>query len=296
MMFAMFALPQPNDGFEWVQAHAGQALVCRPLEAAASHLFTTRLWPFGSASSRDRADAWDDVAKALGVDRSRLARARQVHGAEVLVVHRGCTPSRSFDTDMARLPEADIVMSNDPAEAVAVQAADCVPLLVADRRTGGVAAAHAGWRGLAEGVPEVAVQRLAREFGSRPADLLAAIGPSIGACCYEVGEDVRARFESAGLSGPQLGRWFLSGPRASRKNPSMPRLAANRRRNHWFFDAWAATREQLESAGVPAGQIYVAELCTASHAETLCSARVEGSRAGRLAGAIRPPNQRPAHC
>ena len=280
----MFTLPKPNHGFEWVQAHAGQALVCRPLDRAASHLFTTRRWPLGSTSSADCADAWDDVANALDVDRARLARVHQVHGAATLVVGRERMPSPSL---MAPLPAADIIVSNDPATAIAVQTADCVPLLVADRRTGAVAAAHAGWRGLAARVPEVAVQGLAREFGSRPADLLAAVGPSIGACCYEVGEEVRARFEAAGISEPQLGRWFTSGPRPSDKNPSMPRLPANRRADRWFFDGWAATRAQLESAGIPSDQIYVAELCTASHADTLCSARRDGSRAGRLAGAIR---------
>ena len=274
----------------WVQAHAGQALVCHPLEAAASHLFTTRRWPLGSAASADRTDAWADVATALDLDPARLARAHQVHGAAVRVAGGQRAPAPPCETPRAPLPDADIILSNDPTRGVAVQAADCVPLLVADRRTGAVAAAHAGWRGLAVRVPEVAIQRLAREFGSRPADLLAAIGPSIGPCCYEVGEDVRARYATAGFSGPQLGRWFMSGPRPSDKNLSMPSVAASRRRGHWFFDLWAATREQLESAGVPSDRIYVVELCTASHAGTLCSFRRDGSRAGRLAGAIRARN------
>ena len=140
----MFTLPKPNHGFEWVQAHAGQALVCRPLERAASHLFTTRRWPLGSTSSADRADAWDDVAKALDVDRARLARVHQVHGAATLVVRGERVASLSSEADRAHLPDADIVVSNDPAQAIAVQTADCVPLLVADRRSVAVSEAHAG--------------------------------------------------------------------------------------------------------------------------------------------------------
>jgi polyphenol oxidase len=281
-------LPKPNDAFEWVQASAGQALICRPLEQAASHLFTTRRWPLGSTSPADRAEGWDDVADALRVDRAHLVRVHQVHGAAVVVVRRESQASRY--TAETALPDADIIVSNDPAQAIAIQTADCVALLVADRRTGAVAAAHAGWRGLAAHVPEVAVQWLSHEFGSRPGDLLAAIGPAIGACCYEVGRDVRARFETAGFSGLRLERWFVSEPRPSDANPSMPGLPPNRRADHWFFDGWAATCDQLESAGVPRGQMYVAELCAASHADLFCSYRRDGSHAGRLAGAIRARN------
>jgi YfiH family protein len=142
---------------------------------------------------------------------------------------------------------------------------------MADRRTGAVAAAHAGWRGLAARVPEVAVQALAREFGSRPADLVAAIGPSISAARYEVGEDVRRHFAASGCSADQLARWFAAGDRPS----------------HWYFDGWRSARDLLEAAGVPAAQIHAAQLCTASHPDALCSYRRDGTRAGRMAGAIR---------
>ena len=283
-------LPKPNDAFKWVQVSAGQSLICRPLERAASHLFTTRLWPLGSTSSADRGEGWDDVANAMGVNRAHLVRVHQVHGAAVVVVRRDSEVSSACTAETALLPDADIIVSNDPAQAIAIQTADCVPLLVADRRTGAVAAAHAGWRGLAARVPEVAVQRLSQEFGGRPNDLFVAIGPSIGACCYEVGGDVRACFETAGFSGLRLERWFVSEPRPSDTNPSMPSLPPNRRADHWFFDGWAATCDQLEWAGVPRGQMYVAELCAASHADAFCSYRRDGSRAGRLAGAIRARN------
>ena len=80
----MFTLPKPSDGFEWVQLPAGPALVCRPLEPYASHLFTTRPWRLGVSSTATDADAWHEVAAAMAVDIPRLARLRQVHGAAVV--------------------------------------------------------------------------------------------------------------------------------------------------------------------------------------------------------------------
>ena len=213
----------------------------------------------------------------MRVSASRLVRVHQVHGAEVVIA----------EDVRGRRPEADIIVSRDHTIALAVQAADCIPLLLADPSTGAVAAAHAGWRGLAAGGPAAAVASLTREFGSRSVDLVAAIGPAIGACCYEVGGDVRDRFEAAGASRGQLARWFLTAPLRSAANPSMSRVSGPRRADRWFFDGWTAAREQLAEAGVPGAQIYLAGLCTASHPDILCSYRRDGSQAGRIAGAIR---------
>ena len=188
--------------------------------------------------------------------------------------------------------DADIILCGDARFAAAIRTADCVPLLIADHRSGAVAAAHAGWRGLAARVPLVTVASLERQYGCRPADLVAAIGPSIGACCYEVGSNVREAFEGAGFGAADLAAWFLDRPSPSARNPSMPRLGP-RRPAHWFFDAWRAAREQLVAAGVPASQIFAAETCTASHDEVFCSYRRDGAGAGRLAGAIRSGSRRP---
>src|SRR5439155_13877303 len=108
------------------------------------------------------------------------------------------------------------------------------------------------------------VATLAREFGCRPDGLIAAAGPSIGACCYEVGADVRQRFEAAGFTGRELARWFFREAQPTARNRSMDGLHAPRD-DHWYFDGWAATRDQLANAGLPPGQIHTAELCTASH-------------------------------
>jgi YfiH family protein len=254
-----------NDDFEWRRTTNGRVLVCRALAPFAVHLFTTREWPLGTAGERDRHGAWGEVAAALGAD--GLTRAHQVHGAGVLVRRAGAAAPAA-----GPLTQADIIISDDPARAIAVQTADCVPLLMADRRRGAVAAAHAGWRGLAAGVPTSTVDAMAETFGTQPADLVVAIGPSICADRYEVGDEVRSAFAAGGFSRAQLAQWFLTGTRAA----------------HWQFDGWAAARDQLQMAGVPASQIHVAALCTATDATLWCSYRRDGKAAGRIAAAIRP--------
>ncbi|HVH27117.1 MAG TPA: peptidoglycan editing factor PgeF [Vicinamibacterales bacterium] len=276
MMFDI-RLPQPNDTFQWVQVASRHALVCQALRPFAIHLMTTREWALGGRPGADENHAWTEVEHAMG---SALVRVRQVHGADVLVLRRDDELPTTWG------PVADIVLSNNPGVAVAIQTADCVPLLIADRRTGSVAAAHAGWRGLAAGVPGVTVEAMTRAFSSVPADLIVAAGPSIGACCYEVGPDVRERFTRAGWPEAALERWFANYARPTPANPSMPGLRAPRP-GHPYFDAALSTRDQLEAAGVPAGQIFLADLCTASHPGALCSYRRDGTNAGRMAATIR---------
>jgi YfiH family protein len=278
----MFTLPKPNDGFEWVQLPAGPGLVCRPVERYASHLFTTRAWRLGVSSTANDPDAWHEVAAAIAVTIPRLARLRQVHGSAVVTYRRGA-PLPAYGA----LPEADIVISDAPGVALAVQTADCVPVVMVDRRLGIVAAVHAGWRGLVARAPVIAVERMARDFGTRAEDLLVAIGPAIGWCCYEVGPDVRTQFERASFSEAQLGAWFSALPVASALNPTMTSLSPVRREDHWFFDASQSARDQLTSAGLTATQIYASGLCTASHHAVFCSYRRDGAPAGRMAAAIR---------
>jgi YfiH family protein len=280
--------PQPNGSFAWVQACGRPALVCRPLEALAPHFFTTRAWRLGSAAA-DLDRAWAEVAETIGVPPARLGRAHQVHGAAVHVQR----PAAGDDDVPRALPEADILIGIDGGSALAVQTADCVPLLIADPRTGAVAAAHAGWRGLAARVPQVAVDALAREFGAAASDLMVAIGPSIGACCYEVGADVHDAFSSAGFDAVDVGRWFSVRPRPSAANASMPGLPSPPRADHWFFEGAASAGRQLEIAGVRADRIHIAGLCTASHPDLLCSYRRESTAAGRLAAAISARRPRP---
>jgi YfiH family protein len=284
----MFTLPKPSGAFRWVQlrpfgkAQQGRpALVCDALTPFAAHFFTTRGWGLGAPAATEAG--WIEVAEAAGVELSRLGRLRQVHGAAVVALRSGAGLATREEGE---LDEADIILTNDTARAVTIRVADCLPILVVDRATHSVAAAHAGWRGLASRVPLVTIERLAAEFGSRPADLLVAVGPSIGACCYEVGADVRARFADFGTA--EVERWFAEHPSVSAGNPPVARLSSTRRPGHWFFDGWQCARDQLKAAGVPSDQIFVAELCTASHGGAFCSYRRDGAgAAGRMVGVIR---------
>ena len=259
-------LPVVSESFYWTGSPCGLVLRCRPLDAVARHLFTTRELQLSSA------DAWGHVGAALGV--GQVVTLNQVHGNGVVPIRR----------DSPRSPEpcaGDALVSNDAHVAVAVRAADCVPLLLADPKSGGVAAVHAGWRGTAAGVSVVAVNALTREFGARPEDLIVAVGPSIGACCYEVDSELVDAFAAAGHPRHLIDRWFIAPPvsRGSRERPTLR------------LDVAGANRDQLILAGVREEHVFVSGLCTAMHLEVLTSYRAERERAGRLVGAIAPLQQ-----
>jgi YfiH family protein len=271
--------PPARGSFEWRVVAGRQALVCRPLESIASHFFTTRDWSLGSpGASANDVDGWREVALGIGAGAAQLARARQVHGTTVFIAGPTAGP----------LPDADIIVTTTSDVAAAVQVADCIPLLLGDRETRACVAAHAGWRGLAASVPEAAVAALVTKFGSRPERLVAAVGPSIGACCYEIGTEVREQFAANGHDERWLDRWFTTNVKASSVNASLVGLPSSARAGHWYLDMWLAVRDQLERAGVAPPNIHVAELCTASHPEVFCSYRRDGTGAGRLAAVVRP--------
>lgn len=252
-------LPKPNGEFVWTQEAWGPALRCSPLSEYAPHFFTTRnLLLRGPAV--ETAAAWGKVTAALGIAPGRLLRLRQVHGAHVIGASGPLLENARDDG----WPEADAAISNDPTIGLAVRAADCVPLLLADRRTGAVAAVHAGWRGTAAGAALTAVAALARTYGVLPADLIAAIGPSIGPCCYIVGPELTEKFAGH----PDAPAWFV-------------------RDQSLHLDLWRATRDQLTRAGLATDNIHACELCTATYVELFCSFREEGDAVGRMVGAIR---------
>jgi polyphenol oxidase len=255
-------LPHIPDDFEWTTEFWGAALRCTPLGQIAPHLFTTRQLSLTSPADGDR------LAAAVGA--RSVAMAKQVHGRTIVVMRDGETP-------LAVAPEADAFVSNNALVAVAVRVADCVPLLMADRQRGVVAAVHAGWRGTAARVAVAALEALNREFGTTPVDVVAAIGPSIGACCYEVGTELVDAFAAAGHERHLIDRWFLAPapPRGSRERPKLR------------LDVAGANRDQLVLAGVPEEQIHLSGLCTAMHLDVLTSFRAEKERSERIAGVIR---------
>jgi YfiH family protein len=251
--------PKPNDAFEWAQAAPGLVLRCRPLARLAAHLFTT-----SAVQLRDSAEEWQRVAAAMDVRPESIRLIRQVHGTAVAVA------GRHGADGTGGLPVADAVVSDDPELAIAVRVADCAPILLADRRHGAVAATHAGWRGAQRNVARAAVAAMRERFGSDPADLVAAIGPSLGSCCGEMGPEVVDAFAAAGHGRSDIERWFTPGPRG---------------RPH--FDLPLANRDQLARSGVPADAIHASGLCTRCRPDVFHSYRAEGAAAGRMAGVIR---------
>jgi YfiH family protein len=258
----MTAPPAPAGPFRWQETASGLVLRCPPLDQVAHHAFTSRQLRLRG----DGPDGWARAMATVGCPVDRLRRVRQVHGAAVRVVRSAA------EADTPR-PEADAVIAATPGLALAVVTADCVPILLADPVSGAVAAVHAGWRGTAADVAGAAVGALVREFAVDPIRLVAAIGPSIGACCYEVGEELPAAFAAAGHAESATRRWF------ARDDAGRLRL-----------DLWAANQDLLIRAGLRADQVHVAGLCTKTHLDWFESYRAEGSGAGRLAGLIVAPS------
>jgi YfiH family protein len=252
--------PQPGIGFVWRQPSAatGPVLECPALAEIAPHIFTS-----AHLTLREDPAEWSAVAEALGAQRPAIRLIRQVHGAAAAVIRR-------HDLSSWSMPEADIVATDDPSVVIVVRTADCAPILVADSKRGVVGAVHAGWRGAVQGAAVAGVDAMRREFGSKPSDLVVAIGPCLGVCCGEVGDEVVDAFRSAGHPDAEVDRWFSTGPGG---------------RHHLHLAR--TNRDQLERAGVLATNVHVADLCTRSYPDVFHSYRAAGTGAGRLAAAIR---------
>jgi copper oxidase (laccase) domain-containing protein len=137
---------------------------------------------------------------------------------------------------------------------------------------------------MAAGAIGAALEALAREFGTNSADIHAAIGPCIGACCYEVGSELVDAFAAAGHARHLIDRWFQAPPA---RRGSFSQLYGSADRPRLRLDLPSAGRDQLVLAGVPEDRIYVSGLCTAMHLDVLTSYRAEKEQAGRIAGVIR---------
>lgn len=225
----------------------------------ARHLFTA-----GDLQLREDEREWRQVAAFLEVPVERLLLIRQVHGTSIAVVRQG-------ERRTSHRPEADIILSDDPEVAIGVRVADCAPILIADQRTGAAGAVHAGWRGAAARAAEVAVRRMRDDFGSRPEDLIAAIGPCLGQCCGEVGPDVVDAFRTGGAGDEEVGRWFAAGVG-----------------DRLQLDLAGANRDQLIASGLRPERVLLSGLCTRTWRQRFHSYRAAGKQAGRMLAAIRP--------
>jgi YfiH family protein len=195
------------------------------------------------------------VADAAGFDLARLQMTRHVHGTRVWVVG-----------DPAPEPaEFDVIVAATPGDTLAAFAADCIPLVFADPVARVAGAAHAGWRGTVNGAAVNAVRAMRDRFGSRPEDVRVALGPSIGPCCFEVGDEVVAAFRAAFGDLPGL---VVDGPRKQ------------------HIDLRRATRAQLEREGVRSAAIDDQPPCTRCDPDRFFSYRRDGYEGGVHMGFI----------
>lgn len=232
-----------------------------------THAFFTRLGgvsegPFSSLNTgffvgdrqQDVQRNLSMIARTFSIPANRLVQMRQVHGDRIVPLD-GDAPGPGA------APPCDGLVTDRPGLAIGIKTADCVPLFFADRVRRVIGVAHAGWRGTALGIASKMVAVMRERFSSRVQDMLIAIGPSIGVCCYQVDGPVHDAFRTqAGVEGflhpcPQKGRWML--------------------------DLASANRIALMDGGVPAEHIFVAGYCTACRQDLFFSHRATRGNTGR---------------
>jgi polyphenol oxidase len=222
---------------------------------------------------------------ALNAADMRTIGLRQIHSDIVRIAN-------SADVDSpSEAAKADALITNEAGLLLTVQVADCVPILLADKKRRAIAAIHSGWRGTLQRIAEKTLGRMQMEFGTRPQDVIAALGPGIGQCCFEVGPEVateyEARFPDArdwfqgpfdslarGENDPNWLPWLTMRPPGHQ--PPSPRV---------HLDLIAANRSLLSAAGVPAGNIVSSGFCTACRTDLFFSFRRERVT-GRMMAAI----------
>lgn len=191
---------------------------------------------------------------AVGAVGWPVLKLKQVHSGIVRVMEDTSAAGEAVEGDAAITSLAGVLLS--------VQTADCVPILLSDLRARAVAAIHAGWRGTAAHIVEMAVRELERQYSVAPRDVVAAIGPHIGPCCYEIGEEVVESIQDS----------FAIERRPEWTRPHLNLAEANRR--------------QLSIAGVPEEQIEISSLCTRCREDLFFSYRREGTRTGHMLSII----------
>jgi YfiH family protein len=227
--------------------------------------------------------------RALGAEKFKLITPRQIHSDVIHLINR--IPGAALS--------GDALITRVPGLLLAVQTADCVPILLADTKRHAVAAIHAGWRGTLARVVAKTIGRMRMEFGTRPEDICAALGPCIARCSYEVGPEVAAAFSAQFAQA----REWIDVPRELRHGLSDDQFVAGEGPNplKWLsmmppghdpppptvqLDLIAANRWQLADAGVAEKNISASGLCTVCREDLLFSHRREHGRTGRMLAAI----------
>jgi YfiH family protein len=198
------------------------------------------------------------ISHVLGLDPHAAVMSQLVHGTRVTVVveqHRG-----RGAVDLDGLPHTDALITDRPGIPLLMTFADCVPIVLYDPARRAVGLAHGGWKGTLQGVAQSVVRAMQEAYGCRPADVIAAIGPAVGPCCYQVGDDVLLLARDVFPDGHDV---------------FMPQADGT-----WHLDLWETTRRWLAMAGV--GRIVAADWCTACHTDEFFSHRGEHGKTGRF--------------
>jgi polyphenol oxidase len=235
--------------------------------------------------------------REVGAGPAPLVTVRQFHSGMISVIEAGdgALEGRMQTANGRAVLRGDGLMTDVPGVMLGVQVADCVPVLVADVKRQAVAAFHAGWRGTLARIVQRGIGRMRLRYGSRPEDLIAVVGPSIGACCYAVGEEVRFEFESQFAYAPELFSEVYDSDPVRDKYPLL--FLTARAPGHSnigpqiHLDLWEANRRQLLDAGLRPKRIQVVGECTAcarvkGGGLKFFSHRGESGFAGRLMGVV----------
>jgi len=232
-----------------------------------------------AAVERNRELFLKELGAASGRRSWPLVSLRQIHSD--LIHHVERMPAQPL--------VGDGMVTDTPGLLVAVQTADCLPIILADRKRRAVGVFHAGWRGTVKRIAEKGVGEMRKHFGSDPRNLVAAIGPGVRGCCYAVGEEVRTRFEAQFAYASSLFREVKESDPVREKYPLL--FLTARAPGHGelpvklFLDLVEANRRQLLDAGVLAKNIDTAAPCTVCHPELLFSFRAEKGITGRMMAA-----------
>lgn len=243
-----------------------------------NHAFTTRLggvsegmyakmnMSFSNGDKRENVlTNYRRICSAVNIDINKLVLSQQTHTNNVRIVTeqdigKGIFRERDY-TDV------DGLITNIPGVALVTQYADCTPLLFCDPVKKVVATSHAGWRGTVSEIGKVTVEKMQQHFGCNPKDIIAAIGPSIGVCCYEVDDLVYTPLSKIG---------YLD----------IEKIITKKDNGKYMLNLWETNRQILINAGVKAENIDVTDLCTNCHPDIFHSHRFTGGKRGNLAAII----------
>ncbi|MBW1859979.1 MAG: peptidoglycan editing factor PgeF [Deltaproteobacteria bacterium] len=206
------------------------------------------------------------LVEAIGIPLNCVTTAKQIHDAHVKVVSKGLRGRGSVDYDGA-INGTDAMVTNVPNTCLVILLADCVPLLFYDPLKEVIGVAHAGWKGTLGFIAQATIKTLLEHFGSSTQDIFVGIGPSVGPCCYQVGQEVVSQIEQV------FG--------------TKQHLVINRSADgKGYLDLWEANLKQLLDAGIPEENIETARTCTCHHPNVFFSYRHEKGKTGRFGAGI----------